>query len=79
MDITRQSTNDNKEKPLNSAKTILVVEQNVTTLMAELKKNGHIRKNLTQNGELQRYSRGTQKKNKNRLQKENKKFCLLVA
>ena len=34
--------------------------RNVTTLMAGLK-NGHIRKNLTQSGEPQRYSWGTQK------------------
>ena len=30
-------------------------------------KNGHIRKNLTQNGEQQTYSWGTQKKKKNPL------------
>ena len=35
--------------------------RNVTTSMVGLK-NGHIRKNLTQNGEPQRYSWGTQKK-----------------
>ena len=34
---------------------------NVTTSMVRLK-NGHVRKNLTQNGEPQRYSWGTQKK-----------------
>ena len=37
--------------------------RNVTTLMVGLK-NGHIRKNLTQSGEPQRYSWGTQKKKK---------------
>ena len=37
---------------------------NVTTSMVGLR-NGHIRKNLTQNGEAQRYSWGTQKKKKN--------------
>ena len=37
--------------------------RNVTTLMVGLK-NGHIRKNLTKNGEPQRYSWGTQKKKK---------------
>ena len=36
---------------------------NVMTSMVGLK-NGHIRKNLTQNGETQRYSWGTQKKKK---------------
>ena len=41
--------------------------RNVTTLMVGLK-NGHIRKNLTQSGEHQRYSWGTQKKKK---QKKN--------
>ena len=35
--------------------------RNVTTLMVGLK-NGHIRKNLTQSGEPQRYSWGTKKK-----------------
>ena len=38
--------------------------RNVTTSMAGLK-NGHIRKNLIQNGEPQRYSWGTQQKKKN--------------
>ena len=38
--------------------------RNVTTSMVGFK-NGHIRKNLTQNGEPQRYSWGTQKKKKN--------------
>ena len=37
--------------------------RNVTTLMVGLK-NGHIRKNLTQSGEPQRYSWGTPKKKK---------------
>ena len=37
--------------------------RNVTTLIFGLK-NGHIRKNLTQSGEPQRYSWGTQKKKK---------------
>ena len=36
-----------------------------------IKKNGHIRKNLSQNGEPQRYSWGRQKKKKKR--KKNKK------
>ena len=36
-------------------------KQNVTTFMVGLK-NGHVRKNLTQNGEPQRSSQGTQKK-----------------
>ena len=38
--------------------------RNVTTSMVGLK-NGHIRKNLTQNGESPRYSWGMQKKKKN--------------
>ena len=44
--------------------------RNVTTLMVGLK-NGHISKNLTQSGEPQRYSWGTQKKKK---KKKTKKF-----
>ena len=38
--------------------------RNVTTSMVGLKKTGHIRKNLTQHGESQRYSWGTQRKKK---------------
>ena len=39
--------------------------RNVSTSMVRLKKkNGHVRKTLTQNGEPQRYSTGTQKKKK---------------
>ena len=39
-----------------------------------IKKNGHIRKNLTQkNGEPQRYSWGTQKKKKKKKKKKEKK------
>ena len=41
--------------------TAASTKTNVTTLMVGLKKNGYIRKNLTQNGEPQRYSWGTQK------------------
>ena len=33
-------------------------------------KNGHIRKNLTQNGKAQRYSWGTQKKKKKKKKEE---------
>ena len=36
-------------------------------------KNGHICKNLTQNGELQRYSWGMQKKKKKEKKEEEKK------
>ena len=42
--------------------------RNVTTLMVGLK-NGHISKNLTQSGEPQRYSWGTQKKKKKKKKK----------
>ena len=50
--------------------------RNVTTLMVGLKKNGHIRKNLTQSGEPQRYSWGTQKKNQpqNKQKQKTKKL-----
>ena len=41
-----------------------IKKRNVTTSMDGLK-NGHILKNLTDNGEPQRYSWGTQKKQRN--------------
>ena len=44
--------------------------QNVTTSMVALK-NGHIRKNLTKNGEPQRYSWGTQKKKEKKISAQN--------
>ena len=46
--------------------------RNLTPLMDGLK-NGHIRKNLVQKGESQRYSLGTQKKKKKKKDKKNKK------
>ena len=51
--------------------------RNVTTLMAGLK-NGHIRKNLTQSGEPQRYSWGTQKKTKQNKTKKKTTLLLLL-
>ena len=44
--------------------------------MVELK-NGHIRKNLTLNGEPQRFSLGTQKKKKKEEEEEEVCFVLL--
>ena len=52
--------------------------RNVTTLMVGLK-NGHIRKNLTQSGEPQRYSWGTQKKKKTTTKKKPTSFILLYV
>ena len=47
--------------------------RNVTTSTVGVKRNGHIRKNLTQNGEPQRYSWGTQKKKKKRRRRRRRR------
>ena len=57
----------------NTPSTHHAQRRNVTTLMVGLK-NGHIRKNLTQSGEPQRYSWGMQKK-----QNKTNKLCKLMS